>query len=345
MEAIQEVAPVQAMEGPIPKGKGRTKLSWNVLEHFWIVQATPQTQALQVYSTKATTTGNFKFDAQCNEMGASANAAACYKAHTQDAVGIVGVRLHSKDHEIHFCNQRSLEALGSAGLVTAHNTAVYNVRRDGRRPTGMLHRLGECTSTRAPLEKNKEAMAAVVAWYGTSLQVLADKGNMVFYTGKWCTNDPVHSGHQQFSPLLNLHICKRLHDYPTHADGGCLSATQHTEDGGLSTHKFQSGFPRQSGYATCTLGFDLPQNQWKSTTVQILLQRWPNLLLLPHIMTVLVDNIYNERSVRQGPHPVLGILHRAGVQPAYNCRNVQWPSYDGQRHVTPECRVYVAAAP
>jgi hypothetical protein len=219
------------------------------------------------------------------------------------------------------------------------------VEYDGRRTADFMRRLDECTSTRAELETNKEAMTAVVEWYETSLRVLAGKRNTVFYTGKWCTNDPFYSGQQQFSPALNVHICQRLHDYPTNADGGCLSATQHAEDGGRSTIKFQSGFPRPPGATTCTNGFGLPPNQWESITVHHLLSRWPALLLLPHIRTV-VDNIYNERSVRQGPHPVLGILHRgAGVQPLHNCRNAQWPSYDGQQHVTPECRVYVAAAP
>jgi hypothetical protein len=165
-------------------------------------------------------------------------------------------------------------------------------------------------------------MAAVVGWYDTSLRILGGNLNTVFYTGKWCTADPVHSGQQQFSPRLNVHLCKRLHQYPTPADGGCLSATQHAEDGGLSTLKFQTGFPLLPGTATCTNGFLLPPTQWQSITLHNLLHRWPALLALPHIMTV-VDNIYNEKSVRQGPHPVLGIQHRAGVPPTYNCRNVQ----------------------
>jgi hypothetical protein len=136
-------------------------------------------------------------------MGASAGAAACYKRfQLSQFIGFIGAQFSSKGHMIFYCNSRSLGALDSAGLVTAHNTLLYG----GRRTAEFMRKLDECTSTRAALENNKEAMAAVVNWYETSLRILAGKGNTVFYTGKWCTADPVYSGQQQFSPLLNVHI-------------------------------------------------------------------------------------------------------------------------------------------
>jgi hypothetical protein len=115
-------------------------------------------------------------------------------AGASSAIGFVGVRFQSNDLKIVFYNQRGLEALHSAGLITEHNTPVVY---DGP-STGMMRRFNECTSTRAELEKNTEAMAAVVGWYDTSLRILDGNLNTVFYTGKWCTADPVHSGQQQF---------------------------------------------------------------------------------------------------------------------------------------------------
>jgi hypothetical protein len=94
----------------------------------------------------------------------------------------------------------------------------------------------------------------------------------------------------------------------------------------------------------CDASFTIPPAHLAQITLKKLLTG-PHapLLTQPYIMSV-IDNIFNEMSVRMGPNAILGYQYRLNnglPAPMYNCRNVQWPSWDGQMHYSEECIIYL----
>jgi hypothetical protein len=302
------------------------------------MQAAANGPLLPIYYRSSTK--SYRYDASTVEEGGEIPYQTWVRVqHDISTDGYLLVIVNEEEKAIYFANERDLQGLAAAGLATAHNTH-WTGRTVAAQERAVARSL-QIAQTTALLMADTAALATLDNWWDTTIKDLQEEGCAVFYYGKNCPADAAYSGPVQFDAQQCIHICKRFYEYPL--GNKCLSLTQDTQDNSDATGRLRSAFPRTSG--TCNSRFNLPANRFRSKKMKALLQHHHALIAAPYIAQV-IDNYYNEKAVRLGPDPLLGIAFRGGNFPGFpNFRNVQWPSWDGQTHLSDDCEVYVTCAP